>query len=65
MALVEYLGDVLLVYAQVEGVSDMIAVKCDADTAPPAAGERVTLAFEPTRSFLFDGEGQVFAPAVR
>ncbi|MFC5460357.1 ABC transporter ATP-binding protein [Massilia niabensis] len=62
VALVEYLGDVTLVYAQVEGAGEMVAVKCDADTAPPSLGARVELVFPATRAFLFDEEGQVFAP---
>jgi multiple sugar transport system ATP-binding protein len=63
VALLEYLGDVMLVYAQVQGSGEMVALKCDADTAPPAAGEQVTLAFPATRAFLFDDDGVVFAPA--
>jgi len=62
VALVEYLGDVTLVYFQVDGVSEMVAVKCDADTAPPALGSRAELVFPATRAFLFDEAGQVFAP---
>ncbi|MGZ3181409.1 MAG: ABC transporter ATP-binding protein [Telluria sp.] len=61
--LVEYLGDTILVYAQVEGASEMVAVKCDADAAPPAAGEAVTLAFQPMRTYLFDADGRVFPAA--
>jgi multiple sugar transport system ATP-binding protein len=62
VALVEYLGDVTLVYAQVDGAGEMVAVKSDADTAPPSPGSRVELVFPATRAFLFDAEGQVFAP---
>ena len=62
VALVEYLGDVTLVYAQVEGASEMVAVKCDADTAPPGLGSRVELVFPATRAFLFDEDGRVFDP---
>jgi multiple sugar transport system ATP-binding protein len=62
VALVEYLGDVTLVYAQADGSAEMVAVKSDADTAPPAHGSRVELVFPATRAFLFDEEGQVFAP---
>ncbi len=62
VALVEYLGDVTLVYANVDGASEMVAVKCDADTAPPRPGSRVELVFPATRAFLFDEAGQVFAP---
>jgi len=63
VALVEYLGDVTLVYAQVEGSEEMVAVKSDADTAPPSLGSRVELVFPATRAFLFDEGGDVFAPA--
>jgi len=66
VALVEYLGDVTLVYAHVEGAagaeSEMVAVKCDADIAPPAPGSRVELVFPASRAFLFDADGLVFAP---
>jgi multiple sugar transport system ATP-binding protein len=62
VALVEYLGDVTLVYAQVEGAGEMVAVKCDADTAAPGLGSRVELVFPATRAFLFDEEGRVFDP---
>ena len=62
VALVEYLGDVTLVYCQVDGAAEMVAVKSDADTAPPRPGSRVELVFPATRAFLFDEEGRVFAP---
>ena len=62
VALVEYLGDVTLVYAQVGEGGDMVAVKTDADSAPPALGSRVELVFPATRAFLFDADGVVFAP---
>jgi len=63
VALVEYLGDVTLVYAQVDGTGEMVAVKSDADSAPPGIGSRVELVFPATRAFLFDADGAVFAPA--
>ena len=62
VALVEYLGDVTLVYAQVGEGGEMVAVKTDADSAPPALGSRVELVFPATRAFLFDEDGTVFAP---
>lgn len=62
VALVEYLGDVTLVYAHADGAAEVVAVKCDADTAPPAPGQRVELVFPATRAFLFDEAGQVFPP---
>ena len=61
VSLVEYLGDVTLVYAQVEGAHEMVAAKCDADMAPPAQGATISLAFAPMRAHLFDEAGQVFA----
>jgi multiple sugar transport system ATP-binding protein len=61
VALVEYLGDVTLVYVRVEGVKGMVAVKCSAAVALPSTGSRVALAFEPGRAFLFDETGVVFA----
>jgi multiple sugar transport system ATP-binding protein len=63
VALVEYLGDVTLVYAQVEGVRDMVAVKCDGDMALPAVGAKIGLVFPAARAYLFDEDGNVFAPA--
>jgi multiple sugar transport system ATP-binding protein len=63
VTLVEYLGDVTLVYAQVEGTDHTITVKCDADIAAPPAGSRVTLAVPAARAYLFDQDGIVFAPA--
>ncbi|WP_312511717.1 sn-glycerol-3-phosphate ABC transporter ATP-binding protein UgpC [Massilia sp.] len=69
VALVEYLGDVTLVYAHVDdatsaagSVGEMVAVKCDADIAPPAPGSKVELVFPASRAFLFDAGGAVFAP---
>ena len=62
VALAEYLGDVTLVYAQVAGAGEMVAVKCDADTAPPKTGSQVELVFPATRAFLFDADDRVFDP---
>jgi multiple sugar transport system ATP-binding protein len=61
VALVEYLGDVTLGYVRVDGVEGMVAVKCSAAAALPAAGSRVALAFDPGRAFLFDETGAAFA----
>ena len=61
VALVEYLGDATIVYAQVAGVEDMVAIKCRPDQACPGRGERIGLAFEPGRGHLFDEEGVAFA----
>jgi len=56
VALVEYLGDVTLVYVRVEGVDEMVAVKCHAGALPPS-GARVALAFDPAHAYLFDDTG--------
>ena len=48
--------------AQAGEGGDMVAVKTDADSAPPALGSRVELVFPATRAFLFDEQGAVFAP---
>ncbi|WP_313030999.1 ABC transporter ATP-binding protein [Massilia alkalitolerans] len=57
VALVEYLGDSTIVYAQVEGLAEMVSLKCRPDSACPERGERVTLAFEPVHGHLFDADG--------
>jgi multiple sugar transport system ATP-binding protein len=57
VALVEYLGDATIVYAQVAGVPEMIALKCRPDAPCPERGARVTLAFDPGHGHLFDADG--------
>ena len=57
VALVEYLGDSTIVYAQVDGVPEMVALKCRPDTPCPERGERVALAFDPGHGHLFDADG--------
>jgi multiple sugar transport system ATP-binding protein len=57
VALVEYLGDSTIVYAQVDGVPEMVALKCRPGAPCPEHGERVTLAFEPGHGHLFDADG--------
>ena len=57
VALVEYLGDVTLAYVQVDGVSEMVALKCDAGVAPPERGARVQLAIPAARAHLFGADG--------
>ncbi len=59
VALVEYLGDSVIVHAQADGVPEMIAVKCRADGAGggPVAGARVRLGFDPGHGHLFDADG--------
>jgi multiple sugar transport system ATP-binding protein len=57
VGLVEYLGDVILAYVQVEGVTEMVAVKCGGGQAAPAVGSPVLLAFEPGQAYLFGADG--------
>jgi multiple sugar transport system ATP-binding protein len=57
IGLVEYLGDVTLAYVQVEGVAEMVAVKCGSGQPAPGVGARVLLAFEPGQGYLFGFEG--------
>jgi multiple sugar transport system ATP-binding protein len=51
--LVEYLGDVTLAYVQVEGVSELVAVKCGSAAMAPPAGTPVLLAFDASQAYLF------------
>jgi multiple sugar transport system ATP-binding protein len=57
VSLVEYLGDVILAYVQVEGAPQMVAVKCGGGQALPEAGSRVLLAFDPAHGYLFGADG--------
>jgi multiple sugar transport system ATP-binding protein len=63
VVLVEYLGDVTLVHAKVEGVEGILAAKCNAGVTAPAVGSRVRLGVEPGRAYLFDDDGKAFAPS--
>ncbi|MGJ7917108.1 ABC transporter ATP-binding protein [Massilia sp. LXY-6] len=60
VSLVEYLGDVILAYVQVEGAPEMVAVKCNGGIGGhslPAVGARVLLAFDPLHAYLFGADG--------
>jgi multiple sugar transport system ATP-binding protein len=57
VGLVEYLGDVVLAYVQVEGVAELVAVKCSGGQPVPARGARVLLAFDPLHAYLFGADG--------
>ncbi|CAH0307967.1 Maltose/maltodextrin import ATP-binding protein MalK [Massilia sp. Bi118] len=57
VGLVEYLGDVILAYVQVDGVPEMVAVKCGGGQPAPAVGSPVLLAFEPGQAYLFGADG--------
>ncbi|HYD95265.1 MAG TPA: ABC transporter ATP-binding protein [Noviherbaspirillum sp.] len=62
VAVIEHLGDSMIVYAQVEGMPDLMAVKCGADAPVPPVGSGISLAFRPTHAHLFDPHGVAFAP---
>jgi len=57
VGLVEYLGDVTLAYVQVEGVTEMVAVKCGGGQPAPTVGAPVRLSFEPGQAYLFGADG--------
>jgi multiple sugar transport system ATP-binding protein len=63
VVLVEYLGDVTLVHAKVEGVEGILAAKCNAGGTAPPVGSRVQLGVEPGKAYLFDDGGKAFAPS--
>jgi multiple sugar transport system ATP-binding protein len=65
VGLVEYLGDVTLAYVQVEGVPELVAVKCTRAATAPAAGTPVLLAFDPAQAYLFDADGAALQARVR
>ncbi|MFN3790151.1 ABC transporter ATP-binding protein [Massilia sp.] len=65
VALVEYLGDSAIVHAQVDGVADMVSLKCRPDAPCPEPGARVMLAFEPGHGHLFDTDGVALPRAAR
>ncbi len=57
VALVEYLGDSTIVYAQVAGVPEMVTLKCRPDARCPERGAHVSLAFDPAHGHLFAADG--------
>jgi multiple sugar transport system ATP-binding protein len=65
VALVEYLGDVTLAYVQVEGVPELVAVKCHSAALAPPAGTRVLLAFDPAQAYLFGADGAAMPARAR
>jgi len=61
---VEYLGDVAIVYASMDGVPEMLAVKQPAEGALLQAGDAMRLYLPPQRCLLFDAKGKALARAV-
>jgi multiple sugar transport system ATP-binding protein len=65
VSLVEYLGDVVLAYVQVEGVPELVAVKCHSAALAPPAGTPVLLAFDPAQAYLFGADGAAMPARAR
>jgi multiple sugar transport system ATP-binding protein len=63
VGLVEYLGDVVLAYVQVDGAPALVAVKCHGAAMAPPAGTPVLLAFDPAQAYLFGADGAAMHPS--
>ena len=61
VALVEHLGDAMIVYAQVKGVAQALSVKLSAGLRRPPAGEVVHLVLARAHAFVFGEDGKTFA----
>ncbi|MDB5907849.1 MAG: malK [Massilia sp.] len=57
---IEYLGDQSIVYASLDGGTQLIAVRQSLDSAVPAAGSRIKLQLPARRCHLFDAAGIAF-----
>ncbi|NGZ87700.1 ABC transporter ATP-binding protein [Duganella aceris] len=55
---VEYLGDLSIVYATLDGVPEMIAVKQTAEAPPLHAGSRARIHLPASRCLIFNADGQ-------
>ena len=55
---VEYLGDVAIVYASMQGVNEMLAVKLPAEAGLRQAGEALCLHLPRAHCLLFNAKGQ-------
>ena len=60
---VEYLGDQSILYAQLPGVEDMLAVRHGAQGLPPQAGSAAELLLPPAHCLLFDAAGKALPRA--
>jgi len=58
---VEYLGDLSIVYATLEGVTEMIAAKQAADAPALHAGSRARVWLPPSHCLLFNAEGRALS----
>ncbi|MDB5918331.1 MAG: sugar transporter ATP-binding protein [Massilia sp.] len=64
VALVEHLGDAMIVHVRLAGVAQALAVKAGADGPRPRHGAVVHLLLDGARAFCFDADGKTFAAAV-
>ncbi|MES3021446.1 MAG: sn-glycerol-3-phosphate ABC transporter ATP-binding protein UgpC [Pseudomonadota bacterium] len=64
VVLVEHLGDAMILYAQVEGVAEVLSVKLSADLRRPLVDEIVHLVLPRARAFVFGADGKTFAAPV-
>ncbi len=55
---VEYLGDQTIVYANVDGMPEMIAARVPSEAAPLQAGAHASIHLPPARCLLFNSAGQ-------
>lgn len=60
VALVEPLGDAMIVYAQVKGVAQVLSVKLSAELRRQSAGEVVQLVLARSHAFVFGEDGKTF-----
>jgi len=58
---VEYLGDLSIVYAALEGMTEMIAVKQSAEAPALLAGARARVWLPPSHCLLFNAEGRALS----
>ncbi|WP_317204035.1 sn-glycerol-3-phosphate ABC transporter ATP-binding protein UgpC [Janthinobacterium sp.] len=59
---IEYLGELSIVYATLDGAAEMVALKLAAEAAAPAPGARLRLHLPAQRCLLFDAAGLALAP---
>jgi multiple sugar transport system ATP-binding protein len=60
VALVEHLGDAMIVHVRLEGVAQPLAVKAGADAPRPPHGAVVHLLLDGARAFCIDADGKTF-----
>jgi len=61
VALVEHLGDAMIVHAQVQGLETLISLRLAADQHRPSPGETVQVALPPGKVLVFGADGRTFA----